>query len=48
MHLVPAAMANVAAQVVKLAAVLAVQTLHGHAAPLDSAVSVRASIIGSA
>lgn len=48
MQLVPAAMANVAAQVVKPLAVLASQTLHGHAAPLDSAVSVRASTIGSA
>ena len=48
MHPVPAAMANVAAQVVKPVAVLAAQTLHGHAAPLDSPVSVKASTIGSA
>ncbi len=48
MHLVPAAMANVVAQVVKPVAVLVAQTLHGHAAPLDSAVSVRANTIGSA
>ncbi len=48
MHPVPAAMANVAAKVVKLAAVQTAQTLRGLAAPPDSAVSVRANTIGSA